>query len=359
MRRRHARLAAGLALATVTLAVGLQAAASQARRFYPDDPIWTDPDRAVDAGDLPTIEEGDIFDFVRNTFVQGSAGERRDTPARNVNTLDEVPDSSWFTNRIGRRNLTIDEIVRGPDREGRPGDTGTGTIDTRDWQVVALKTEGLQPGYRVTDPEGHLWQVEFDPPSNPEMASGAEMIGTAFYHAFGYHVVEVALTDVDPATLKISPSATVKDPTTTRRRPLTREDIALVLRNVARRADGTYRAIASRFADGRPLGHFRYFGTRPDDPNDIFPHEHRRELRGARVFATWLNHDDSRGINSLDMLEGEPGRRWVKHYMFDFGSILGSGTYGAQKPRAGNEYIFEWKPGLMTLATLGLYFKPW
>ena len=132
-----------------------------------------------------------------------------------------------------------------------------------------------------------------------------------------------------------------------------------MLRRAARRADGTYRAIASRFADGRPVGHFRYFGTRPDDPNDIFPHEHRRELRGARVFAAWLNHDDSRGINSLDMLEGEAGRRWVKHYMFDFGSILGSGTFAPQKPRAGNEYIFEWKPGLMTLATLGLYFKPW
>jgi hypothetical protein len=367
MRRRHARLAAGLALATVTLAVGLQAAASQGRRFYPDDPIWTDPDRAVDAGDLPAIDDGDLFDFARNTFLKGGTGERIDTPARNVNTLDEVPDSSWFTNRIGRRDLTVEGIVRGPDREGRaraprPVDTATidtGTIDTRDWQVVALKTEGLQPGYRVVDPEGHLWQVEFDPPSNPEMATGAEIIGTAFYHAFGYHVVEVALTDVDTATLKISPKATVDDATTRRKRPLTREDIALVLRNAARRADGTYRAIASRFADGRPIGHFRYFGTRPDDPNDIFPHEHRRELRGARVFAAWLNHDDSRGINSLDMLEGEPGRRWVKHYMFDFGSILGSGTYGPQTPRAGNEYIFEWKPGLMTLATFGLYFKPW
>ena len=363
MRRRHARLAAGLALVTVTLAAALQASDPPARRFYPDDPIWTDPDRTVDAGDLPEIPEGDIFDFARNTFLQGSTGERRDTPARNVNTLDEVPDSSWFTNRIGRRDLTVEDIVRGPDREGRLQTEGAaaGTLDTRDWQVVALKTEGLQPGYRVVDHEGHLWQVEFDPPSNPEMATGAEIIGTAFYHAFGYHVVEVALTNVDLATLKISPKATVVDPAARRKqkRPLTRDDIAMVLRNVARREDGTYRAIASRFAEGKPVGHFRYFGTRPDDPNDIFPHEHRRELRGARVFAAWLNHDDSRGINSLDMLEGEPGRRWVKHYMFDFGSILGSGTYGPQSVRGGNEYIFEWKPGLMTLATLGLYFKPW
>ena len=44
------------------------------------------------------------------------------------------------------------------------------------------------------------YQIEFDPPSNPEMATGAEIIGTAFYHAFGYHTVEVYLAELDPAT---------------------------------------------------------------------------------------------------------------------------------------------------------------
>ena len=117
--------------------------------------------------------------------------------------------------------------------------------------------------------------------------------------------------------------------------------------------------LVSRFADGKPLGNFRYYGTRPDDPNDIVPHEHRRELRGARVFGAWLNHDDSRGVNSLDMLTTDGSRNYVKHYMFDFGSILGSGTVYAQRHRPGNEYILEWKPGWLTLATLGLYTRPW
>ena len=45
--------------------------------------------------------------------------------------------------------------------------------------------------------------------------------------------------------------------------------------------------------------------------------------------------------------------------MFDFGSILGSGTVFAQRHRAGNEYIFEQRPGWLTLATLGLYVRPW
>ena len=117
--------------------------------------------------------------------------------------------------------------------------------------------------------------------------------------------------------------------------------------------------LVSRFADGRPAGNFRYYGTRSDDPNDVVPHEHRRELRGARVFGAWLNHDDSRGVNSLDFVVGPKGQRWVKHYMFDFGSILGSGTVHPQVHRAGNEYIFEWAPGWLTLATLGFYTRPW
>jgi hypothetical protein len=77
------------------------------------------------------------------------------------------------------------------------------------------------------------------------------------------------------------------------------------------------------------------------------------------VFGAWLNHDDSRGINSLDMVETANGRAAIRHYMFDFGSILGSGTIFAQRHRSGNEYIYEQKPGWLSLVTLGLYVRPW
>jgi hypothetical protein len=59
------------------------------------------------------------------------------------------------------------------------------------------------------------------------------------------------------------------------------------------------------------------------------------------------------------MLHTDGGRKFVKHYMFDFGSIMGSGTVFAQRHRAGNEYILEWAPGWRTLATLGLYTREW
>jgi hypothetical protein len=322
---------------------------SAAPRFYPDDPVWHDDDRAFDASKVIVIEDGNGYDFIVNTFTE--QGERRDVRALNVNTVDEVPDSSWFTNRIGRRAMSVGEVVKGPDRIDR--------VSLEGWVVSGGKSTGVQPGFRMTDPSGQLYQIEVDPSTNPELASGAEIIGTAFYHAIGYHTVEVHLAELDRESLVISEKATIRDPLNGRRRALKKSDLDLVFDYAARRPSGGYRVLVSRFAAGRPVGNFRYYGTRPDDPNDIVPHEHRRELRGARVFGAWLNHDDSRGINSLDMIETANGRAAIKHYMFDFGSILGSGTVYSQRHRPGNEYIFEQRPGWLTLATLGVYVRPW
>ena len=346
MSLRHAAFAGLFALVSAAT-FGL--AQSAAPRFYPDDPLWTDDDRVVDASKASPIEDTNGYDFVVNTF--GRPGERRDLRAPNVNTVDEVPDSSWFTNRIGRKDMSAADIARGPDRLDGVVISG--------WRVSGGKSSGVQPGFRMTDPDGQTYQVEVDPPSNPELASGAEVIGTAFYHAIGYNVVEVYLAELDRASLVIAENATIRDPLNGKRRRLKKYDLDNVFDRAAPLENGRYRVLVSRFAPGKPLGNFRYYGRRPDDPNDLVPHEHRRELRGARVFAAWLNHDDSRGINSLDMLETTDGRGWIKHYMFDFGSILGSGTVYAQRHRPGNEYMFEQKPGWLSLFTLGLYVRPW
>jgi hypothetical protein len=335
--------------ALLALLLAIQPLSSQSPTFYPDDPIAVDDDMAFDASKVVAIEDSNAYDFVANTFAD--LGIRHDVRAANVNTIDEVPDSSWFANRVGRRTLSTAELVRGPDRFE--------TISLDGWKVSGGKSAGLQPGFRMTDPSGHLYQIEIDPPSNPEMATGAEIIGTAFYHAFGYNTVEVYVAELDPATMEVLPNARILDPLIGERRRMTRRDVDDVLDRGARLPNGRYRVLASRFAEGAPLGNFRYYGTRPDDPNDVIPHEDRRELRAARVFGAWLNHDDSRGVNSLDMLHTDGGRRFVKHYMFDFGSIMGSGTVFAQRHRAGNEYIVEWAPGWLTLATLGLYTRDW
>ena len=50
------------------------------------------------------------------------------------------------------------------------------------------------------------------------------------------------------------------------------------------------------------------------------------------MFAAWINHDDSRALNTLDMLVGAKGKSYIKHYMFDFG--VDSGQLGGS-PRVG------------------------
>src|SRR5215212_3488654 len=88
----------------------------ETRRFYPDDPLWADRDMR----DIPKVAEYDLsksYDFVANTF---SDTVQSRGPALNVNTLGEVPDSSWFTNRLGQHDLSVDEVVRGPNTVDGP-----------------------------------------------------------------------------------------------------------------------------------------------------------------------------------------------------------------------------------------------
>ena len=319
-----------------------------APRFRADDPLTADNDRAVDVGKLPERNDSDIYDFIEHSFL--GPGSRDDIRALNVNTVDEVPDSSWFTNRYRSGLPSGDVLARGPDT--------LPPLDVTGWPVAEGKGEGATPGFRLRGPDGALYQLKFDPVSNPEMATAAEVIGTAFYHAFGYNVVEMYLVEFDGAAYTMLPGATISVQGG-KERSLTHEDIDGVLAVSARLPNGRYRAVARRMPKGNGIGSFRYYGTRPDDPNDIFPHEHRRELRGNRVFAAWLNHDDSRGINSKDIVISEGGRRYVRHYVYDFNSILGSGTTKPQKYRSGNEYRFEAGETLKTLLTFGLYVRPW
>jgi hypothetical protein len=337
--------------AALTLAAGLWLAGAPGRaaapKFFADDPIWTDPE-TQDASNVQRFEVSPQFDLIENSFL--GAGDRTPKRAENVNTIGEVPDSSWFVNRIGRRAISTTDLVKGPDT-GRGPAPGT-------WVILARKSEGVTPGFTILDSTGEVFWIKFDPKSNPEMASGAEVISTKFFHAFGYHVPENYLATFRAEQLAIREGATIKDEDGRPRR-LEDRDIQECLDNAARQADGSYRVLASRNLPGRAIGPFRYYGTRPDDPNDIFPHEHRRELRGLSVFSAWLNHDEVRSTNSLDTVVEVGGRRVVRHHLLDFGSTLGSGSVKAQSRRAGNEFVWESRPTLITMVTLGLYVRPW
>ena len=244
-RRVHgARRSWGIALIAATSVAAGSGVWSAAPRFYRDDPLWSDDDRAFDASKVVAIEDTNGYDFVVNTFV--SPGERRDVRALNVNTVDEVPDSSWFTNRIGRHEMTAADVANGPDQ--------LRGISLEGWVVSGGKGSGIQPGFRMTDPAGRLYQIEVDPPSNPELASSVEIIGTAFYHAIGYNTVDVYLAEVDRSALVISERATIRDPLNGKRRAMKKYDLDAVFERAARLPNGRYRVLVSRFAAGKPLG---------------------------------------------------------------------------------------------------------
>ena len=210
---------------------------------------------------------------------------------------------------------------------------------------------GLTPKFTIRDARGDVYLIKLDPADYPELPSSVEVISTKIFHAIGYHVPEDFIVNFDPVAARVAPGAKMRTESGKQRRSRT-SDIARWLKTPAAAADGRIRALASRYVPGTVVGTFQFTGTRSDDPNDIFPHERRRELRGLRVFAAWLNHDDARSLNSIDAYVEEDGRRYIRHYLQDFGSNLGSGSTSAQQPRGGYEYLIERGPMLKGLAGL-------
>ncbi|HEV8393646.1 MAG TPA: hypothetical protein VGQ37_05195 [Vicinamibacterales bacterium] len=326
-----------------------QHAGSQAgtdRRFYADDPVRRDDDTR-DIAPVPMVDLSKSYEFVNETFGQSvkSWGS-----ALNVNTLGEVPDSSWFTNRIGVRDMSIDEIVNGPNQVDGPA-PGM-------WHVTGRPDSGITPKFTIKDSRGDTYMIKLDPAKNPELPSSVEVISTKIFHALGYWVPEDTIVTFDISRLDVAPGAKIRTDTGDRR-PITMTDVERWLTNTPKRADGRIRALASRYVPGKVVGQFRFTGTRSDDPNDIYPHERRRELRGMRVFAAWLNHDDARSVNSIDTYVEEGGRHYIRHYLQDFGSNLGSGSTSAQQPRGGNEYLIEGDKVAKGLVTFGFWRRDW
>ncbi len=107
------------------------------------------------------------------------------------------------------------------------------------------------------------------------------------------------------------------------------------------------------------LGGFRYHGTRPDDPNDVVPHEHRRELRALKVFGAWTNLVDMKAGNTLDTLIQDDGRGVVRHYLQDVGSTFGSSAIGARDHDEGYDYLYQGEPLLKRALLLGFPLPVW
>ncbi len=341
-----ALFAATASLATTLGVIGTRTDAQARPKFLSDDPLAREPE-TQDASKVQPWEIGLIADLTLNVF--GKPGDP--TPgvrAQNINTIDEVPDSGWFTNRIYSKPVSVDELTRAANTTDGPAGK---------WTIVRAKTAGAAPGFTVRDEKDNLWFVSMDAKGYPIAATAANMVATRLFWALGYYQVEAHITTVRPENVVIGDDVTV--PSHGRRRRFTPADLHDVFARSHRNDDGSYRVIVARGLPGRVVGGFRYYGTRPDDPNDVVPHEHRRELRALQVFGGWTNLVDMKAGNTLDTVVTENGRSVVRHYLQDVGSTFGTGALGPRDGDEGFEHVYEGEPTAKRLLTLGFYIRPW
>ena len=298
----------------------------------------------------------DLYHFDGSFYRLITRGLALPRPRRalGVNALDEVPDSTWFTNRIGVHGLAPDEVRRGPDTVGSPE-------PHKPWTIHSTKVGGRTVGFIITDARGERFLLKFDRNGYPELETATEVIVSKLLWAAGYNVAEDHVVYLRPEDLAIAPDAKVKDWSGVRG-PLDRAWLDAALARIVHEPDGRIRGMASRMLPGKAIGGHTAEGVRADDPNDQIPHELRRDLRGLSVFFAWLDQSDVKEDNSLDMWvtdPADPRRHYVKHYLLDFGGALGAAVMFSQDLRRGYAYVVDYPDLAASLTTLGLPERSW
>jgi hypothetical protein len=346
-----------LALARCSLLAAALAGASGCGappRFALRPPVVKDSDDRPFPRALPEDSESDFANSldvillrpISHAFLFEQGGE-----ARNVNSLDEVPDSTWYTNRV----VAPEDLERGP----CPAEDATPPFKIR-----SSKTSGATPGFAVKDARGQKYMIKRDAllEGQQEVGTAADAIVSRLYWAIGFNAPCNNVLYIDEKDMVIDEKS-METRAIGKKRPLKPEKVADALKTATRRADGKLRVSASRFIDGEPVGTWRTEGTRSDDPNDVIPHEDRRELRGERFLAAWVNHWDSRGPQSFDTFVRSPDKKggYVLHYFIDFSDSLGATPMRTRwpEPRMGFTTVSNAPTIAADVLTFGLIRRPW
>jgi hypothetical protein len=341
--------------AVLLCAAGLFAGCSSgplsALRFHNHDPVRRVDDRRPIKRPAERVTRDltdDIEALARRPLLHALAVPEP-VAAANVNSLGEVPDSSWFENRIGVRELAPEEIARGPAGEA-PDSAGP-------WTVLEASRPDPTPRLIVQDARGDRYILKFDSPRAPELETGAEVVVQRLLWAAGYHVPDNAIVELARGDLIVAQDAEYGA------EQLTDARLDLLLEHVAKTPDGQrFRALASKYLPGKPIGGYAMSGARADDVNDRVAHEHRRDVRGQRLFFAWLGQTDVKESNTLDMWvpsAQDPERGHVVHYLLDFGKALGAWAYDGQHEHDGWAPHFDYGYATASLVTFGLWERPW
>lgn len=365
-----------LVLAPLLWSLGGCQQSLSAQRFPLRAPLWQDDDArpfsaacapdpkhpeqaecVPEAYESPFVWDGVdamLFRPLVRFFAVDPAGE-----AVNVNALDEVPGSSWFSNRIGRAPMTSAQISQGAcdDELLHPGDPDGS------WLIDQGKENGANPGFRVVVEGAGKFLLKVDESGHPERATGATAIATRLYHAAGYWTSCDSVLYVRRSLLRLEPGLTHTDNTGVIR-PFGQKQLDQLLSQASRRGD-LYRMVASKWLPGHSLGPFRYVGVRADDPNDVVPHEDRRELRGQRLLAAWLGHFDAREQNSMNTWladgadpDASPGH--IRHWIMDLNDCFGSEwMWEPMSKRLNFSHYFDAADVGRDFVTLGIPERPW
>lgn len=309
--------------------------------FRAEEPVQTLNDQRPSP--VPQKTEFDLVEHMIASSVRYPVVETmdfyRELRSQDVNALDHVPASTWYTPRLGYQDVSSQSLVRGPEKAGPP---------QKPIKVTRAEPGQKIPTFMIQDARGYEYQLKFDPPESAEVGTAFHWIVNQIFWGFGYNVFENYLFFFSDSDIEISEHPDV-DQTA----------VNFALWNASLTDDGRYRSIASLTPAGTPLGPVPARGTRKGDLNDVIPHENLRVLRALKVFSAWVNQTDIRTDNILDVYEGAPGEGYTRHYFQNFGGALGQHGLNNRWKWAGFEHFFSWPDMAKNLVQLGIPVKTW
>jgi hypothetical protein len=303
--------------------------------------------------------DNSIFRPLVEIFAVDPVGE-----AINANSLDEVADSAWFTNRLGAHSMSIEELKAGACEAAQLLDGEAATEGS--WVIDKGKSNGASLGFRVNIAGKGRYLFKNDPENQPERATAASVIGAAAYDAVGFYTSCEQVVYFKPSVLKLTPGLRYENNSGIER-AFDQRALNQLLTEATKRGE-LVRMQASAWLPGNLIGPFRYEGKRDDDPNDVIDHEDRRELRGGRLLAAWLDHFDAREQNTMDSWLADAGRNgkpdsspgYIRHYYLDTSDCLGSEwDWDGISRRLGRSYLLDWGDIGRDFVTLGIPTRPW
>jgi hypothetical protein len=337
-------------LATLLLGLSSIACVYRPAKFADAHPVT---DVADDGGiEMPLrLEVNDVVEFsdlfVGRPLVEAMRTTRKPPPG-DINALDEVPRSSWFS-PLGADAASFEEAYA---PNGGP---------VPPFRVLLERApSGSGNGIPVVDALGRRFELRRDPADRREVRTAAAAITARLVRALGYYTPEVYISDADDDDFTTEPGDPLPqsilsgmEPTDVDvQRETLHKSLEDWLASAPARHNGTYRFAATRWPPGADVdvGRTPVTGTRNDDPNDRVDHESRRTLRAFKLIGAWLGMTRFTPHDLRDVYTGQTGEGHVVHYVVGSDKSLGTEAIIGQRPEQKNEMIL--------LASLGFAPDP-